>query len=232
MGANVIDSVVGDDTVICAKAVVRNAVIGKECFIATNSRVTGTIPDRTFVTGTNTCRKREFHQKPTRRNITRSKFKGFPIWDWEEVMKRYGILWMFSLMPQHFFTNSIAQTCKSSRAKKILSKMYCNVSDDAFIHYSAVLEPLFPEILMTKKGAHVERDTLLLGHSFVNESGYVLEKGPIIVGENSRVGYDSVVLPGVTIPDNVDIPPSSVVTFSGPFLVKENRKLKWEDISK
>lgn len=110
--------------------------------------------------------------------------------------------------------------------------MYINVSDDAFIHYSAVLDPLFPEKVIIKKGAYIDKDTLVLAHSFVNESGYVLEKGQTIVGENSRVGGDSVVLPGVTIPDNVDIPPSSVVTFSGLFLVKENKKLKWKDISK
>ena len=232
MGANVIDSVVGDETVICAKAVVRNAVIGKECFIATNSRVTGTIPDRTFVTGTNKCRKRDFQLKPSRRNITLTKFKGFPIWNWEVVLQRYGVLWMLSLMPHHFFTNSFAQTCKSARAKKTLSKIYCNVSDDAFVHYSAVLDPIFPGELIIKKGAYIDGDTLLLAHSFVNESGYILEKGPTIVGENSRVGRDSVMLPGVSIPDNVDIPPSSVVTHSGPFLVEENRKLKWESISK
>ena len=232
MGAIVEDSTIGDDTVICAKAEVRDAVIGRECFISANARVSGTIPDRTFVSGTNRCRKRDFTPKPTLRRIEKIEFEGYPVWDWEAVLKCLGIRKMLSLIMQHFYTNSIAQTCKSNRAKRMLSGLYCNVEEDSFIHHSAVLDSIFPRNVYIKKGAYIDKNTLVLTHSFVNESGYVLEKGITTVGENSRLRADSLVLPGVTIPDNVDIPESSLVAVSGPFLVKENVKLKWDDVRK
>ena len=232
MGAIVEDSTIGDHTVICAKAEVRDAVIGKKCFISANARVSGTIPDRTFVSGTNRCRKRDFTPKPTLRNIETIEFTGYPVWDWEPVLNYFGIWKMFLVIQQHFYTNSIAQACRSNRAKRMLSGVFCNVDEDSFIHYSAVLDSIFPQNVCIKKGAYLDRNTLVLTHSFVNESGSILEKGITTVGKNSHLGADSLVLPGVTIPDNVDIPESSLVAVSGPLLVKENVKLKWDDVRK
>ena len=232
MGTVIMDSTVGNDTIVCAKAVVKNAKVGNECFIAANARVTGTIPDRTFVTGTNKCRKRDFSVKDTRRNIEKVRFEGYPIWDWDVVLKKLGIWKILALIPFHFITNSIAKRCKNTRSKTRLASIYCNVSDGATIHYSAILDPIFPDNIHVKKNAFIDKKCQVLAHSFVDEAGFVLEKGITVVGENSRVGADSVILPGVTIPDNVEIPPSSLVTISGPFLVMENRKLSWLDISK
>ena len=232
MGAVVEDSTIGDETAICAKAEVRDAVIGRECFISANARVSGTIPDRTFVSGTNRCRKRDFTPKPTLRNIETIEFNGYPVWNWEPVLKYFGICGMFLVMQQHFYINSIPEACKSNRAKRMLSRLCCNVDEDSFVHYSAVLDSIFPRNVYVKKGAYLDRNTLVLTHSFINESGSVLEKGITTIGENSRLGADSLVLPGVTIPDNVDIPESSLVAVSGPFLVKENVKLKWDDVRK
>ena len=231
MGTIITDSTIGDESVICAKAEVTDAVIGKKSFVAANARVTGEIPDQSFVTGTNKIRKRDFTPRDSKRDIEKVRFDGYPVWDWEAEIKMYGMGWMLSLMPQHFLINTIALGCKNEISKRRLASIYCNVSKSATVHYSAVLDSVFPQEVTIKDKAFIDRDCLLLTHSFVDEAGYVLEKGKIVVGEKSIVGADSVVLPGVEIPDNVKIPQSSLVTDSGPFLVHENRKLSWKEVT-
>ena len=230
MSTVITDSVVGDHSIVCSKAEVTEAEIGDHCFVAANARVTGKIPDRSFVTGTNRIRPRNFEPKPTRRNLTKIRFEGYPVWDWEIVLREFGIYRFLSLVPQHFFTNSIANKSRNSRSKTTLSRIYCNVEKGAEIHYSAVLDSMFPQNIYIRSGAVIGADSLILTHSFVDEAGYVLERGTNEVGENARVGADRGGLPGVEIPPDVRIPPSSLVTVSGPYLIKENEKLGWDDI--
>lgn len=109
-------------------------------------------------------------------------------------------------------TNFVFEICRILPFLKFKNKIYralgVEIGENVFIAPHVLIDPIFPEKIKIKDGAVIGWGADLFTHSFDHNGA---ETGEIIIGENSVVGAESVVLPGSKIGDNTMIGAHAVV---------------------
>ena len=82
--------------------------------------------------------------------------------------------------------------------------------------------------LQGKYGITIEADVQIGSHcSIYSEDTIGNIKGPVFIGENSRIGSHSLILPGVIIPANLFVKAKSVLTYKQNYFMKEGYKIEF-----
>ncbi|TFF99037.1 MAG: acyltransferase [Promethearchaeota archaeon] len=91
--------------------------------------------------------------------------------------------------------------------------MGMKIGKDCHISQKTKPDPLLPELIEFKQGSGCGIGVKLLTHNAMKVGTHEsFGFGPIIVGENARIGAYSLILPGVSIGENSIIGSNSVVT--------------------
>ncbi len=232
LGAVIENSILGKEVYVTANALVRNSILGNGSIVGANAVVEDTeIPPNTVVTGSGRQHPiTDFKHKKTNRNVQVHWFDRNPMWNWTTPSKSIGALRLPSAVPKYLFLNHFPRVFKSKRLKRLISKGFCKIDQGADIHYTVILDPIFSEKISIGKDAKIERDCILLTHSFLGFGDYRLEHGPVGIGSGAKVGEHSVVVAGVDIPPDVIIPGNSVATTNGVYVVPEEKYRRYEEL--
>ena len=228
--AHIEDSTVEDDVYITANAVVKNSHIGKGSIVGANALLEDArIPPGVVVGGTGKIlgTVEEFRRKKPKRDVEVYFFKKNPMWYWTQVREFEGFLRMPFSVPGWIVLNHIPFLLGSYRMKYSVMLRFTASEGKFTVSPEATADSIFPEKISVRDGARVEKDTVLLTHSFLGYNDFRLETGKCIVGEGTRIGRHSVVVPGVEIPPDQDIPEWSVATSNGYYIVKEDVRVPY-----
>ncbi len=96
----------------------------------------------------------------------------------------------------------------SMTVKRMLSRaMGMKIGKDVAIAPS-ILDPIFPELIEIGDNSTVGWDVMILTHEFFSNK---LRKGKVKIGKNTTIGARTLVLPGVSIGNDVIVSANSLV---------------------
>src|SRR5438445_5353294 len=91
--------------------------------------------------------------------------------------------------------------------RNVFRLMGAKIGKDVVIAPST-LDPIFPELIEIGDNSIIGWDVMILTHEFV---GNKLRKGRVKIGKNTTIGARTLIMPGITIGDNVIIAADSLV---------------------
>lgn len=171
----------------------------------------------------------EARKRRTHRNVRIHYYDRNPMWGWWVAGRDEGFLTIPSAVPKYAIINHIPRWLQSSAVKVALSGAFCRIDDGVYIHYTVILDPIFTSDITIGEGTRIERDSIVLTHSFLGLGDYRLEHGITTLGRGVRIGEHCVVVPGVSVPDDVRVPDYSVATANGMYLVKEDTYVRYDE---
>lgn len=96
---------------------------------------------------------------------------------------------------------------------------YRNIHVDCIIEGGVLLDKIYPENIFIERGVLVARGSVILSHEHVareqNNENFP-KKFKTVIGENSFIGINAIICPGVTIGKSCIIAAGSVVTTDVP----------------
>ena len=128
---------------------------------------------------------------------------------WHEEKSPYRVAFNFALI-------SLSKILPSLALKRfVLRRTGMKIEEDVAIGLGAQFDIFYPELITLKKNCVIGYNATILCHEFlVNE----FRQGEVSVGENTLLGANSTVLPGVRLGKNVVVSAMSLVNRD----VKEN----------
>jgi acetyltransferase-like isoleucine patch superfamily enzyme len=105
--------------------------------------------------------------------------------------------------------------------RKILHLMGVKIGKNTIIYTSIFnFDTFFPNLIEIGSHSVISKKTLLISHdyskNFPTEGLSSMTKGKVVIGDHTFIGMGCIILPGVTIGNNVIVGAGSVVTRSIP----------------
>ena len=231
INATVIDSTIGEDGRLGANCFIEDATLGENCVVAANAIVTCDVPPNSVVRGHNLITPIADWVNNSHRSVHREYFDRAPCWYWEDLAHHMGGTNLIRSVVRYAIHTYLPRLINpSARFKGKFESLGEEQGEGVVIDRSALVDPLLPGSVRIGDGVHLGPKVILLAHSGVNIVQNVFESGPVTIGNGTNIGFHSVVLPGVSVPAELHIPPYSVITAHGVYLVRENQYLAFEEL--
>lgn len=232
LGAIIEDSVIDNGVYITANAIIRRCHIGKGSIVGANAHLEDMeIPPNMVVTAQGIMKPiEEYKNKRPKRMVEVHFYNRNPMWYWTVVARDEGMFRLPAAVPHHIIINHIPRWLKSNTLKVRLSASFCHIESGVKIHHTVILDPIFPNDISIGEDSSIEPDCIILTHSFLGFGDYRLEHGKTSIGSGVKIGKHSVVIPGVSIPDDTCIPEFAVATKNGVYIVKECTYRRYEEL--
>lgn len=127
--------------------------------------------------------------------------------------KGYSVSWFVRGAFNHLISLIITYLTGWPRARNLLFRFTgMRIGKNCHISQKAIPDPLLPELIEFKDGSGCGIGVKLLTHNAMNIQHGAFSFGPIIIGENARIGAYSVIMPGVIIGEGSIVGANSLVT--------------------